>query len=376
VTAPELKKTPLHAEHLARGARMVPFAGWDMPVQYRGVSHEHQAVRQAAGVFDVSHMGEITLTGPGAGASVQRLVTNDAGRLGDGRALYTCACNDEGTILDDLIVYRLAAERWLVVCNASNRDKMVPQVERIASDCDVVDQSDDMALVALQGPRALAIAARSPGSDGAALADLAPFGVTSCSLFDVACTVARTGYTGEDGVEIFCDARHAVALWRALLAAGAPDGLEPAGLAARDTLRLEARLALYGNDIDETTNPFEAGLAWTVKLDKGDFVGKAALERIKQTPLTRRLVGFEMVGRGIARHGYPILASERGVSVGTCTSGSPSPTLGKNIGLGYVPAAMSAVGTRLWIDCRGRAIEAVVVTTPFYKRPTVAKERA
>jgi aminomethyltransferase len=368
--ATPLQRTPLFEEHVARKGRMVPFAGFEMPVQYAGVKQEHHAVRKAAGLFDVSHMGEIEVTGAGARALIDRLITQNAEKLAVGRAVYTCACNERGTILDDLIVYRLGEARWLVVCNASNRAKMVPHfIAAAAGQADVAvrDASDETALLALQGPRALSIAARS-GAAGAALASLAPFALAETELFGVRCTVARTGYTGEDGLEIFCAASDAVALWRALLSAGADAGLEPAGLAARDTLRLEARLSLYGNDIDETTNPLEAGLGWTVKLDKpGDFLGKQALAQIKASGPSRRLVGFEMTGRGIARQGYPLLGPG-GEQVGVCTSGSPSPTLDKNIGLGYVPVGMAEVGTALSVDCRGRAIDAVVVATPFYKR--------
>jgi aminomethyltransferase len=367
-----LAKTPLHAAHVRLSARMVPFAGYEMPVQYKGVKDEHLAVRSAAGLFDVSHMGELELRGSGALEVVNHIITNDAAKLVDGQALYTCACNERGTILDDLIVYRRQADDWLVVCNASNRSKMVDHFRsQAAGRCEMRDVSDDVALIALQGPSALAIAAKG-GSDGAELAQLGSFHLRSAELFGVATTVARTGYTGEDGVEIFCAASDAEPLWTALMDAGGALGLQPAGLAARDTLRLEARLSLYGNDIDETTNPLEAGLGWTVKLAKSDFIGKAALEKIKAEGLSRKLVGFEMTGRGIARQGYPLLDGDgtdgNGKVVGICTSGSPSPTLGKNIGLGYLPTAMTAVGTQLVVDCRGRKIEAVVVKTPFYKR--------
>ncbi len=234
--------------------------------------------------------------------------------------------------------------------------------------CDFDDRSDRTALLALQGPRAFDILALA-GSDAAALATLGSFHFRDAVVANVHCTVARTGYTGEDGVEIFCETGDAPALWTQLMALGAPLGLAPVGLGARDTLRLEARLSLYGNDIDETTNPLEAGLGWVVKMDKGDFVGRAALEAIKAKGLSRKLVGFEVTGRGIARHGYPLQDLE-GRAVGVCTSGSPGPTVGKNIGLGYLPASMSAIGTRFQVDCRGKPIEAAVVKTPFYKRST------
>ena len=363
-----LLRTPLYAEHLALGARMVPFAGWEMPVQYAGVTEEHRAVREAAGLFDVSHMGELVMSGAYAGQVVDYLITNDASRLADGQALYTCACNEHGTILDDLIVYRIAEQRWLIVCNAGNRDKMAAHFRKAAVDhCDFEDTSDRTSMLALQGPRALAVAALAGGEAGKALAELPAFHFRDVELGGVRCTAARTGYTGEDGLELFCAPEDAPKLWRALLEHGGPLGLRPAGLAARDTLRLEARLSLYGNDIDETTNPIEAGLSWVVKLDKGDFVGKDALARVKAEGPVRKLVGFEMTGRGIARHGYPLL-DKSSAKVGVCTSGGPGPTVGKSVGLGYLPAIMSAIGTELLVDCRGRLVEAKVVKTPFYKR--------
>ncbi|WP_437940225.1 glycine cleavage system aminomethyltransferase GcvT [Sorangium sp. So ce341] len=365
-TAP-LRRTPLYDEHIKLGGRMVPFAGWEMPVQYKGVTEEHRAVRTAAGLFDVSHMGEMILSGEHAGRVVDYLVTNDVKKLEDGHALYTCACNEGGTILDDLIVYRIDARQWLIVCNASNRDKIAAHFRSAAQGhCSFEDASDRTAMMALQGPKALDIVALA-GGDGPALRELPSFHFRDATLANVRCTVARTGYTGEDGIEIFCSPSDAQRLWRALVELGGPLGLEATGLGARDTLRLEARLSLYGNDIDETTNPIEAGLGWVVKLDKGDFVGRAALQRVKDEGPARKLIGFEMVGRGIARHGYPLL-DEGGEKVGVCTSGSPGPTVGKNIGLGYLPASMAKVGTVFQVDCRGRTVEAVVVKTPFYKR--------
>jgi aminomethyltransferase len=367
VTDPSLRRTSLYAEHVALGARIVPFAGWEMPVQYSGIVDEHQAVRQAAGLFDVSHMGELVMRGEYAAQVVDYLVTNDAKKLVDGQAMYTCACNERGTILDDLIVYRRSPADWLVVCNASNVAKMSSHFARAAAGhCDFEDQSASTALMALQGPRTFDVLANL-GGDGKDLVRLGAYHLRAAVLAGTRCTIARTGYTGEDGVEVFCSSDDAPAIWRALLEAGRPLGLKPAGLGARDTLRLEARLALYGNDIDETTNPIEAGLGWVVKLDKGDFVGRGALTEIQGRLLMRKLVGFEMIGRGVARHGYVLRnADER--EVGICTSGSPGPTVGKSIGLGYLPAAMSPVGTRLLVDCRGKNIEAVVATTPFYKR--------
>jgi aminomethyltransferase len=362
----EDKKTPLYDDHVALGARMVPFAGYKMPVQYEGLVKEHHAVRQRAGVFDVSHMGELRLRGEHAVAVVDYLVSNDVKKLAVGKALYTVCCNERGTILDDLIIYKRGATDVLVVCNASNRDKISAHFARAAKDhCDFEDQSDDTALLALQGPKAFDVL-RAAGTD-AHIFDLPSFGLAEAKVAGVPVLVARTGYTGEDGVELFCANAHASRLFRALLDAGKPIGIAPAGLGCRDTLRLEGRLSLYGNDIDETTDPLEAGLGWVVKLDKGDFVGRDALLRIKNEGPKRKLVGFEMKERGIARHGYPIVDSD-GKEVGVVTSGSPSPTLDKNIGLGYVPSPMSGVGTRFGVRIRDNVAAAEVVKTPFYKR--------
>lgn len=360
-----LRETALADEHRALGARLVPFAGWLMPVQYDGIKKEHEAVRSRAGLFDVSHMGEILVEGPDAVAAVDYLVTNDASRLEVGRALYTTCCNEAGRILDDLIVYRLEDEKVLVVCNASNRDKIVAHfAKNLSLGTPWNDVSDAWALLALQGPKAVAVM-KDLGAPPEIL-DLPYFHVIRSSLAGVELWVARTGYTGEDGFELFCASDDAVRLWRALLETGASHGLEPVGLGARDTLRLEARLALYGNDISEETHPFEAGLGWVVKLDAGEFIGRDALRATKAAGLERKLVGFEMTGRGIARHGYPIVAD--GKQVGEVTSGSPGPTVGRNIGLGYVPLALAKLGTGIGIEIRGKVVDAVVVSTPFYKR--------
>ncbi len=366
-----LQETPLTATHRELGARMMPFAGYSMPVQYAGIKAEHQAVREAAGLFDVSHMGELFLDGPHAVALADSLVSNDVSKLVDGQALYTVCCNEGGTILDDLIVYRLAPERVMIVCNASNRAKISAHVAKHAGDPErqgqvsFKDASDDYALLALQGPKAQAILGDAGGS---VFTGLGFFRVREGELLGAPVIIARTGYTGEDGFELFVPVDQAKAVWDGLMEAGASHGLQPIGLGARDTLRLEAKLALYGNDIDETTHPYEAGLGWVVKLDGADFLGKAALERIKKDGFERKLVGFEMTGRGIARHGYPIVDPESGETVGEVTSGSPAPTLEKNIGLGYVPKRLAKVGTPLQVEIRGKKIDAVVVKTPFYKR--------
>ena len=362
--------TPLTHLHQSLGARLVGFAGYAMPLQFRGITAEHVAVRERAGIFDASHMGEIELGGERAAEVVDRLVTNDLGRVEPGQAMYTCCCNADGGILDDLIIYRYGRERVLVVCNASNRGKIVAHFASAAArtaGCTFTDRSDETALLALQGPSALDVLQRAGCGIASIATELGRFRFRETTVAGVRCTLARTGYTGEDGVELFSSSRDAAALYQALLDAGAPLGLEPAGLGARDTLRLEARMSLYGNEIDESTNPIEAGLGWTVKLDREDFVGREALARIVAEGPSRRLVGFEMTGRGIARHGYDLL-DECGSRVGVCTSGAPSPTLGKAIGLGYLPLGLANVGSRFVVDCRGKHVSAEVVKTPFYKR--------
>ncbi|MGF1465835.1 MAG: glycine cleavage system aminomethyltransferase GcvT [Sandaracinaceae bacterium] len=364
--AEPLDRTPLFEEHRALGGRMVPFAGYELPVQYSGVVAEHRAVRTAAGVFDVSHMGRLRLTGPEALRVIDGLVTNAAGRLKVGRAQYTVACDAEGGILDDLIVYRIAEDDVLVIVNASNHAKMLDVVASAAKGrCELVDRTKETALLALQGPSAIDVAVAAGGPQD--LPSLRRFGVRTTRIGGQEVTLARTGYTGEDGLELMCDAREAPALWRRLIAVGEGRGLVPAGLGARDTLRLEAALCLYGNDIDESTNPFEAGLEWVVKLDRGDFVGRDALARIAERGPQRRLVGIAMRARGIARHGYPIL--DGGRPIGQVTSGSPGPTVGENIALGYVPTALSSVGTPLTVEVRNKGVPAEVVATPFYRRP-------
>jgi aminomethyltransferase len=365
-----LSRTPLYEEHRALGARIVPFAGYEMPVQYEGVVKEHVAVRENAGIFDVSHMGELWLRGPRALEVATSVVTNAVQTLEVGKAKYTAAVNEGGTILDDLIVYRIGEEEVLVVCNASNRAKMAPHFARAAEGkCDFADESDATSLIALQGPKALLVAKDAGASED--MLALKSFSLCRAKVGGVDVIAARTGYTGEDGFELFCANADAPRLWRQLLEVGRAHGIAPAGLGARDTLRLEACLSLYGNDIDETTNPYEAGLAWVVKLDH-DFIGRAALERVKAEGVKRKLVGFEMTGRGIGRHGYAIVfpsgVDASGAKVGEVTSGSPGPTVGKNVGLGYVPVALAEPGTKLGIDIRGKIIDAVVVKTPFYKR--------
>lgn len=356
-----LRRTPLYECHLEAGAKIVDFAGWEMPVQYSGVIEEHRAVRTAAGLFDVSHMGEIRVKGRGAEAFLQRLTPNDVSKLVPGRAHYSGLLTDRGTYIDDLLIYRLAPEDFLVVVNASNARR---DYEWIASrvqgdDAEVTDESDRYALLALQGPKALEILAPLASRD---VSGLKYYGFAEGTVDGAPALISRTGYTGEDGVELYVSPEDAPRLWRRLLAGGAV----PAGLGARDTLRLEAAMALYGHEIDETTTPFEAGLAWVVKLDKGDFLGRDALAAQKAQGLARKLVGFEVQGRGIARQGHGVVSE--GGRVGEVTSGTWSPTFEKALGMAYVPSALAAVGTPLALDVRGRSLPAVVVETPFYRR--------
>jgi aminomethyltransferase len=360
-----MKQTPLYDRHRALGGKIIDFGGWALPVQYSGILDEHKAVREAAGIFDVSHMGEVTFKGPRAVEAVQKLVTNDVTQLVDGHAMYTCACRENGGIVDDLIVYRQGAEEILIVVNASNREKDVAWFnEQAGAMCDVDDASDRIALLAVQGPRAVELV-QSLSKDP--VASLKSFDIAPAEVAGIRIGVARTGYTGEDGFELFVYNENAARLWDAILEAGAGVGLKPIGLGARDTLRLEAKLSLYGNDLDEEHTPHEAGLSRVVK-GKG-FIGEAALARQKAEGLSRKLVGFVMKERGTARHGYNIVDGE-GKTIGTVTSGSFGPTVAANIGLGYVPVALAEPGTRLTIDCRGKKAAAEVVSGPFYKRPS------
>jgi aminomethyltransferase len=366
--AQTLRRSPLHDRHVAAGAKLIEFAGWEMPVQYAGVMDEHRAVRTAAGLFDVSHMGEVRVRGAGAEAFLQRLTPNDVARLVPGRAHYSGLLNERGTYLDDILVYRLTADDFLVVVNASNAARDAAWIADAAageSEVEVKNQSDDYALLALQGPAALGILAplaaipEGPTND---IAKLKYYGFAQGTVDGVPALISRTGYTGEDGFELYVAPADAPAVWRRLLAGGTL----PAGLGARDTLRLEAAMALYGHEIDETTTPFEAGLDWVVKLDKGEFLGRDALRARKAAGIDRKLVGFEIEGRGIARQGHGIVSD--GEKVGEVTSGTWSPTFEKALGLAYVPPALAAVGTPLALDVRGKTLAAKVVETPFYRR--------
>ena len=363
-----LKKTALHAAHVALGARMVPFGGWDMPVEYSGITAEHLAVRERVGLFDVSHMGEVEIAGADALAAVQKITSNDASKLAVGQIQYSSLPTPEGTVVDDVLVYRWAPEHFLLVINAGNIAKDVAWIrEQIAGvgDAVMVDSSSRYALIALQGPRAQEVLQPLTGVD---LAALKYYWFAHGEFAGIRGTVSRTGYTGEDGFEIFVPPAQAERLWKALLDAGQPAGILPAGLGARDTLRLEASMRLCGSDMDETTTLLEAGLGWIVGWKKAGFTGKAALDAQKAGGLSRKLVGFEMTDRGIARAGCPILVD--GAAAGVVTSGTQTPYLKKAIGMGYVPAAASAPGQALEIDIRGRRVAAKVVPMPFYKRAT------
>ncbi|MES1206145.1 MAG: glycine cleavage system aminomethyltransferase GcvT [Pseudomonadota bacterium] len=366
-SAGEPRKTPLYDAHRALSAKVIDFGGWWMPVQYQtGIIDEHRATRSHVGVFDVCHMGEVHFRGPRATEAVQRLVTADVGALATGRAVYTVACHPNGGIVDDLIVYRIAGDHLLIVVNASNAQKDVAWFrEHVGDWCDIVDASDDTGLIAFQGPGA---EAALQGLTATPLAAMQGFDfVETATVAGVRVSIARTGYTAEDGFELFCRTEDAVRLWDALVPAATSAGGKPVGLGARDTLRLEGKLSLYGNDLTDDTTPLEAGLAWVVKFDAGDFIGRDALLRQRAAGVARKLVGFVMVGRGVGRHGYPIVDAA-GTRVGEVTSGAPGPTVGKNIGMGYVPAALAEPGTVIRIDCRGKLVEAEVAKGPFYKR--------
>lgn len=369
-----MKKTALHDLHVQRGARMVDFGGWAMPVQYTGIKEEHEAVRRQAGLFDVSHMGEVKVHGPDAEAYLQRLLTNDVGKVAVGQCQYTLMCNERGGVVDDVLLYRLAPDDFLIVVNAANVDKdlawMRRQLDESGLAATIEDVTAQWSLLALQGPEAETILSRLTDADLAGI----PFfwfreGVT---IGGVRCLISRTGYTGEDGFEIYCPWADGPRLWEAIEQAGAASGLKLCGLGARDTLRLEARLPLYGQELDEDTSPLEAGLGMFVKLHKGDFVGRDALQQQKEQGLRKRLAGFQMTERGIPRTGYRL--QKDGTDVGVVTSGTASPTLGEQIGLGYVPPALASPGTEIAVVIRGRPVAAKIVPTPFYRRSKPAAQ--
>jgi aminomethyltransferase len=366
VTDAPLKKTPLHARHRASGAKMVPFGGWDMPVEYSGIADEHMAVRTRAGLFDVSHMGEIEIAGTDALAGVQRISSNDASNLQVGQAQYSGLLTPRGTFVDDLLVYRLAPQHFLLVVNAANIATDFTWIDdqiKGVGDVVAVNASSRYALLAVQGPAALDVLQPLTGID---LGGMRYYWFAHGEVANIRATVSRTGYTGEDGFEVFVPPQSADRVWQAILDAGRQVDLIPAGLGARDTLRLEASMRLSGQDIDGTTTPLEAGMGWIVGWKKDDFNGAAALREQKTRGVSRKLVGFEVLDRGIARTGHEVIAG--GQRCGIVTSGTQTPFLKKAIGMAYVPVEQAADGTDLEIDIRGRLVPARVVPMPFYKR--------
>jgi len=360
-----MKRTPLYERHKEMGAKTVEFGGWEMPVQYTGIIDEHNATRNAAGLFDISHMGQIEVHGPEALAFLQHIATQDVATIAEGMANYSLLCYPDGGIVDDIFIYHLPG-RYLVVVNASNTDKDFGWMQQHAGEFKVElrNISEQTTMLALQGPKAEAILDRATDIDVTALWF---HGVVEGVLWgEVPAIIARTGYTGEDGFELFFDNIYAARVWDGLLEEGQADGLKPVGLGARDSLRFEPRLALYGHELSADINPYEAGLGWVVKLDKGQFIGHDALAAIKASGAARKIVGLEMVGRGIARQGYTV-ASTDGETVGEVTSGMPAPTIGKNLALALVRADAAKPGTELDVLVRGKPVRAVVVKTPFYR---------
>jgi aminomethyltransferase len=361
----ELKKTSLFDVHCSLNAKLVDFGGWNMPVQFSGIIQEHNAVRTGVGVFDVSHMGEIEIRGSEAAKLVDYIATNNAGKLKIGQAHYSGLLYEHGGFVDDILVHKVSDTEFFLCVNASNQEK---DFEHIRSqnkfDAEVIFASDRYAQLAVQGPKALATVQKLTDTD---LNAIKYYWFKDGAVAGIPARIARTGYTGEDGFELYVAPESGPDLWNAVLEAGKEFDIKPCGLGARNTLRLEAKMALYGHEIDATINPFEADLGWIVKLDKGDFVGRAALEQVQQQGITRKLVGFEMKERGIGRDGYEIFID--GKPAGWVTSGAPSPTLNKNIGLCYLPLNKAVPGQTIQIMIRNAPVEALTVPTPFYKRP-------
>ena len=359
-------KTPLYDIHSATGAKIIEFGGWLMPVQYTGILEEHRAVRERAGLFDVSHMGEIKITGRQAEQLINRLITNDVAPIAINQILYSPMCYPNGGVVDDLLVYRLAFDEYMLVINAANIEKDFAWIMEQAAgyQAQVKNISDKVAQMALQGPKAEEILQKLTTVK---LANIRYYWLQrDVSINGTSCLISRTGYTGEDGFEIYCSSTEASGLWKAILEAGQPDGLIPAGLGARDTLRFEAGLPLYGHELSETISPLEAGLGMFVKLNKESFIGKEALQASKTAGVNRKIAGIEMIGKGIARAGYPCQWDGR--QVGVVTSGSFAPTLNKNLAIALLESDLSIPGTSLDIDIRGKLVEAVVIKKPFYKR--------
>jgi len=364
MAAASLRATPLHPVHRALGAKLVDFGGWEMPVQYSGILEEHQAVRTAVGLFDVSHMGEIEIRGPQAATLADFVTTNAVAGLAAGQIQYSGLLYPHGGFVDDILVHKVADDCYFLCVNASNQEKDFEHIRGLNRfDAQVELVSERYAQLAIQGPNARATLQKLTKVD---LAAIRYYHFVDGPVDGAAARVARTGYTGEDGFEIYVAPEEAVRIWNRILEAGREFGIRPCGLGARNTLRLEAKMALYGHEIDASISPFEAGLGWIVKLDKGEFVGREALVRQKETGIRRRLAGFEMRGRGIARDGYEVFVD--GAPAGWVTSGSPSPTLNKNIGLCYLPSGQADTGRALQILVRSQLVDAVTVETPFYKR--------
>jgi aminomethyltransferase len=359
-----MKRTPLNEVHKQLKGRMIEFVGWEMPVQYESALQEHLAVRSAVGLFDVSHMGRFRLKGPDSLGLIQSVTCNDAARLSDGQAQYSAFLTPEGGFLDDIVVYRLARAEFLICVNASNLQRDLQfLLDHRTGDVEVEDESEKTAQIAVQGPKAEPILQEMTEIP---LSRIKYYWFQPGRIGKTQAIVARTGYTGEDGFELYVPAEAAADVWLEILRRGHGQGAQPAGLAARNTLRLEMRYPLYGNDIDESSTPWEAGLGWIVKLNKGEFVGRSSLERQKETGPGRKLVGFELLDRGIARDHCPVMLA--GQRIGQVTSGSYSPSLEKSIGLTYLPVDLSKPGTRFQVDVRGKLLEAQVVETPFYRK--------
>ena len=360
-----MKDTALSAIHAALGAKMVPFAGYNMPVSYQGINLEHQTVREKVGVFDVSHMGEFFVTGPNALSLIQRVCSNDASKLEDGEAQYSCLPNHDGGVVDDLIVYKIAAEKWLLVVNASNIDKDWAWINsHNTMGASLENSSDHYSLLAIQGPKAIQ-AMQSLTQENLSAIKFYTFKINTFAGVENV-IISATGYTGSGGFEIYCKNTQVAKIWTKVLEAGADCGIQPIGLAARDTLRLEMGYCLYGNDIDDTTSPLEAGLGWITKFNK-DFINSESLKKQKEIGVSKTLVGFELSQRGIPRQGYAIVDAQ-GNSIGRVTSGTMSPSMGKGIGLGYVPMALKEVGSQIHIQIRNKIVPAMVVKLPFYKK--------
>ncbi len=360
-----VKKTPLYDEHIKLGAKMVEFAGFNMPVQYKGVIEEHLTVRTKVGIFDVSHMGEFRVKGKEAFDYVQYLTCNDVAKLSIKQVQYSAFTTEKGTVVDDLLVYKVNDDEYLLVVNAANIDKDFAHLSRFTDkfDMTLTNESDQTAQMAIQGPKAEDTMFKLFGD---VVREMKYYWFDYVEFEGEKCLLSRTGYTGEDGFEIYCKPEIAAKIWQKILEAGKEYGIEPCGLGARDTLRLEARMNLYGNDMDETTTVLEAGLGWICKLDKGDFLGREALLKQKEEGLKKKLYGFEMVEKGIPRHGYPVF--HNGEEVGVVTSGSYAPYLKKNIGLAYLPIELAKAGNEIEIGIRKKRAKAVTVKTPFYKR--------